>query len=47
MMTKADRESLLKICRLRAKVAKADVIALAAKRKAEFEQQISGHSPLR
>src|SRR5215469_4996418 len=40
-MTKADRESLQKVCRLRAKVAKADVIALAAQRKAEFEKQLA------
>jgi hypothetical protein len=40
-MTKADRESLLKVCRLRAKVAKADVVALAAQRKAEFEKQLA------
>ena len=40
-MTGRDRESLLKVCRIRARVAKNDVAALAAKRKAEFEQQIS------
>jgi hypothetical protein len=41
LMTKGDRESLLKVCRLRAKVAKADVVALAAQRKAQFEEQMA------
>jgi hypothetical protein len=40
-MTRTDRESLLKVCRLRAKVAKADVAALGAERKAEFERQLA------
>jgi hypothetical protein len=40
-MTKADRESLQKVCRLRAKVAKADVVALAAQRKAAFEKEMA------
>jgi hypothetical protein len=40
-MTKSDRDSLLQVCRLRARVAKADVVAVAARRKAEFEAQLA------
>ena len=40
-MTRADRENLLKVCRMRARVAKADVMALSARRKAEFEAQLA------
>ena len=40
-MTRAEREDLFKVCRLRAKVAKTDVVALAAKHKAEFEKQLA------
>jgi hypothetical protein len=38
-MTAKERESLLHICRMRAKVAKADVATVAASRKAQFQAQ--------
>jgi hypothetical protein len=41
MMTKADRDSLLGLCRMRARVAKADATAVAAKRRAEFAAQLA------
>jgi hypothetical protein len=40
-MTKADRDSLLQLCRMRARVAKADATAVAAKRRAEFAAQLA------
>jgi hypothetical protein len=40
-ITRTEREDLLRISRLRMKVAKAEAGALAAKRKAEFEQQLA------
>jgi hypothetical protein len=41
MMTRAEREDLLKVVRIRAKVAKADAGARSAKLKAEFEAQLA------
>jgi hypothetical protein len=41
LMTQRDRESLLKVCRLRAKAAKDKTTALAAERRAEFEKQLA------
>jgi hypothetical protein len=41
MMTKADRDSLLQLCRMRARVAKADATAVAARRRAEFAAQLA------
>jgi hypothetical protein len=40
-MTKSDRDSLLQVCRLRARVAKADVMAVATRRRAEFAAQLA------
>src|SRR5262245_24712597 len=40
-MTKTERESLLQVCRLRAKVAKSDAAAVAARRKSEFESSLA------
>jgi hypothetical protein len=40
-MTRTEREDLLRICRMRERVAKAEAVALAAQRKAEFEAQIA------
>jgi hypothetical protein len=40
-MTHRDRESLLKVCRLRAKAAKDKIAALAAERRAEFQKQLA------
>jgi hypothetical protein len=40
-MTKADRDSLLQLCRMRARVAKADAVAVAARRRAEFAAQLA------
>jgi hypothetical protein len=40
-MTRSDRESLIKVCRLRARVAKDKIAALAAERCAEFERQLA------
>jgi hypothetical protein len=39
MMTRSDREDLLKVCRIRTKVAQADAAVRSAKLKAEFEAQ--------
>jgi hypothetical protein len=39
-MTKSERESLLQVVRLRAKVAKSDATAYSAKLRADFEQQL-------
>jgi hypothetical protein len=41
VMTRAEREDLLKVARVRAKVAKADAGARSAKLKAEFEAQLA------
>jgi hypothetical protein len=41
MMTKADRNNLLQLCRMRARVAKADTVAVAARRLAEFAAQLA------
>jgi hypothetical protein len=40
-VTRSERETLIKICRQRERVAKADVVAVAARRKADFEQQLA------
>src|SRR5262249_16132529 len=40
-MKKKERDHLLQVCRMRAKVAKAEVAALAAKRKSAFEVQLA------
>ena len=40
-MNKSDRDDLLKVCRMRVRVAKADAAAVAAKRKAEFAAQLA------
>jgi hypothetical protein len=40
-MAKADRNSLVSVCKLRAKVAKDRITALAAERRAEFQQQLA------
>jgi hypothetical protein len=41
MMTRAEREDLLKVVRIRTKVAKSDAAARSAKLKAEFEAQLA------
>jgi hypothetical protein len=41
MMTQTDRNSLLQLCRMRARVAKADTVAIAARRLAEFAAQLA------
>jgi len=41
LMTQRDLESLLKVCRLRAKAAKDKTTELAAERRAEFEKQLA------
>jgi len=40
-MTKSEREALLKLCRQREKLAKADASVVASKRKADFEKQLA------
>jgi len=40
-MTKADRDNLFKVCRIRAKVAKDRITSLAAERRAEFQKQLA------
>ena len=40
-MNKIERETLLQVCRMRARVAKAEANAVAARRKAEFEAQLA------
>ena len=40
-MTRIEREDLLKVCRMRAKVAKGEVDALAAAQKADFAAQLA------
>jgi hypothetical protein len=41
MMTRPEREDLLKVCRLRTRVAKAEAAAVAAKHKADFQRQLA------
>jgi hypothetical protein len=45
VMTKSERHSLLQVARLRAHVAKDQVVAFAAKLKADFEKQLDAHYP--
>jgi hypothetical protein len=40
-MLKSERDALLKLCRQREKVAKSEVSAVAARRKADFERQLA------
>jgi hypothetical protein len=40
-MTRIEREDLLRICRLRERVAKAEAVSVAAQRRAEFEAQLA------
>ena len=40
-MNRSDRDDLLQICRMRARVAKADAAAVAAQRKADFAAQLA------
>jgi hypothetical protein len=40
-MTRTERQDLLQICRQRERVAKAEAVAIAARRKAEFEAQLA------
>jgi hypothetical protein len=40
-MTKTERQDLLQICRQRERVAKAEAVATAARRKADFEAQLA------
>jgi len=40
-MKRTEREDLLQVCRMRARVAKAEVSAVAARRRAEFEAQLA------
>jgi hypothetical protein len=40
-MLKSEREALLKVCRQRERVAKSEVGAVAARRKADFERQLA------
>jgi hypothetical protein len=44
-ITKGERDSLLQVARLRARVAKDQVVAFAAKLKADFEKQLDAHYP--
>ena len=44
-ITKSERASLLQVARLRARVAKDQVVAFAAKLKADFEKQLDAHYP--
>jgi hypothetical protein len=40
-MLKSERDALLKVCRQRERVAKSEVSAIAARRKADFERQLA------
>jgi hypothetical protein len=40
-VTKAERETLVQICRMRARVAKAEATTIAAQRKADFQAQLA------
>jgi hypothetical protein len=40
-MTRTERQDLLQICRQRERVAKAEAVSIAARRKAEFEAQLA------
>ncbi len=40
-MTRIERETLMQICRMRAKVAKAEATTIAAQRKADFQSQLA------
>ena len=44
-ITKSERDSLLQVARLRARVAKDQVVAYAAKLTADFEKQLDAHYP--
>ena len=44
-ITKSERASLLQVARLRARVAKDQVAAFAAKLRADFEKQLDAHYP--
>jgi hypothetical protein len=45
IITKSERDSLLQVARLRARVAKDEVAAYGAKLKADFEKQMDTHYP--
>jgi len=44
-INRSERDSLLQVARLRARVAKDQVVAYAAKLKANFEQQLDAYYP--
>jgi hypothetical protein len=44
-ISRSERDSLLQVVRLRARVAKDQVVAFAAKLKADFEKQLDAHYP--